>query len=235
MSARLDLRTPDESRPRSRRWRPWTLARASTVRGGFDRPPLERGPGVAQALRTGPRRSGGARRSARLSGMLLLIGELLGGAKGLDSGVRVRRGDEPRLVLVLGQDRPAHVSRAGGRSRASAAPDDAAARAARRPADAEGVHHPRLVAERVRDGPQPAARRGGGDRRHPAGAGEHELEGRHRARARARQAPRHPDQLGRGDDCRGDHDGARMAMSPRCSSAGRDDRDAAATRSRCWR
>ena len=29
---------------------------------------------------------------------------------------------------------------------------------------------------------------------------------RDRARARARQAPRHPDQLGRGDDCRGDHD-----------------------------
>ena len=78
-----------------------------------------------------------------------------------------------------------------------------------RPADAEGLHHSRSVAERVRDRPESLARRGRGDRRDPAGPQRHRARRGDRARAGARQAPRHPHQLRRGDDCRGDHDGRR--------------------------
>ena len=82
-----------------------------------------------------------------------------------------------------------------------------AAGPAGRPADAEGLHHPRPVAQRVRDRAQPVARGRGGHRGHPAPARRARTRGRHRPRARAREAPRHPDQLGGGDDGGRHHDG----------------------------
>ena len=50
-----------------------------------------------------------------MSALLLVIGEMLGGAQGLVLGFMFAVGDELRVVLVLGQDRPAHVPRAGSR------------------------------------------------------------------------------------------------------------------------
>ena len=94
------------------------------------------------------------------------------------------------------------------------------------------LRHPAGVAERVRDRPQSGARRRGGDRRHPADSERRGARGRDRARAGARQAPRHPDQLGRGDAGGGDHDGVALRdvlrRRPRRRSRG-------AIRLRCWR
>ena len=78
--------------------------------------------------------------------------------------------------------------------------------AACRAAAAALLRDSRRVAERIRDRPQSRARGGRGDRRHSADAHDDELEGVLGARARARQAPRHPDQLGRRDARRRDHD-----------------------------
>ena len=50
---------------------------------------------------------------AALSGLLLFIGDLLGGQIGAGHRLRLRRGDELRLLLVLGQDRAGDVPGAG--------------------------------------------------------------------------------------------------------------------------
>ena len=71
-----------------------------------------------------------------LSALLMFIGEALGGAQGLVLGFLLRGRDELRLLLVLGQDRPADVQRAGGRPRPPPVRHGRAAGAARRPAAA---------------------------------------------------------------------------------------------------
>ena len=176
---------------------------------------------------------------AALSGLLLLIGDLLGGQSGLIMALGFAVVMNVGSVLVLRQDRAGDVPGPAGRAGASALPDRAAAVAARRPADAEGLHHPGRVAERVRHRPQPRARGGGRHRRHPAAAERGRARRRDRARARARQAPRHPDQLGGRDDRRGDHvrgaDGPLRRAVRRRPLVGRSRRRRQPTRSRCWR
>ena len=49
-----------------------------------------------------------------MSGVLLALGELLGGANGLVIAFVFAGDHEFRIVLVLGQDRPEHVPRAAG-------------------------------------------------------------------------------------------------------------------------
>ena len=174
-----------------------------------------------------------------MSGCCSALGEWFGGANGLDHRFRLCRDHELRIVLVLGQDRPAHVSRAGGRAGHPLYRIVERLRAAGIAADAEGLHHSRSVTQRVCDRPEPIARGCRGHRGHPADAERTRARRRDRSRACARQAPRHPDQLRRGDDCGGDHDGrphgafrgaVRRLWRPR-----RRSRPAATIRSRCWR
>ena len=136
----------------------------------------------------------------------MFIGEALGGGKGWCSAssspsrrTSARTGSRTRSSCACTARR--RSARATGCTRWSP-------RLAQRAGlpHAEGLHHPRPVAERVRDRPQSAARRGRGDRRHPAGSRRRGARRRDRARAGARQASRHPDQLGRRDAGRGDHD-----------------------------
>ena len=105
-----------------------------------------------------------------LSGMLLVIGELLGGANGLMIAfvfaVVMNFGSywfSDKIVLRMyraqevGPEHPLYqmVARLAQRGE---------------PADAEGLHHSRPVAERVRHRAQSVARRGRGDRGDHAGA-----------------------------------------------------------------
>ena len=78
-------------------------------------------------------------------------------------------------------------------------------------------------------GRNPAARRRRGHGRHSARAQRTELEGVIAHELAHVQAPRHPDQLRRGDDCGGDHDGGAMAHSRRCSAARRPRRSRTGT------
>ena len=67
-------------------------------------------------------------------------------------------------------------------------------------AEAEALRPPRRLPERLRDRPQPAARRGRRDRGHPELDERRGARGGHRPRAGAREEPRHPDLVGRRDD-----------------------------------
>ena len=141
-----------------------------------------------------------------LSALLMFIGEALGGAQGMVLGfffaVVTNFGSywfSDKIVLRM-------YSATGSRTRPSPLRHRRPPRAARRSAAAALLRHSRRVAERVRDRPQSAARRGRRDRRHPADSQRRRTGGRARARARARQAPRHPDQLDRRDAGRRDHD-----------------------------
>ena len=111
-------------------------------------------------------------------------------------------------VLVLGQDRAVDVSGEGSRTGASALRTGGQAGAARRPADAAGLHHSGRVAERVCHRPQPESRRGRGHGRHPSAARPAGARRRDRARTGARQESRHPDQF-RGRDGGRRHHGGR--------------------------
>ena len=142
---------------------------------------------------------------AALSGVLLFIGDMMGGRSGLIIALGFAVVMNIGSLLVLGQDRAGDVPGPARRSGPSAAPDRPAAVAARRPADAEGLHHPGCVAERLRHRPRPRSRRRCRHRRHPAAPERGRARRRRRPRARPRQEPGHPDQLGRRDDRRGDH------------------------------
>ena len=169
-----------------------------------------------------------------MSGLLLFIGEALGGAQGLMLGfifaAVMNFGSywfSDKIVLKM------YGAKEVG-PEPSAVPHRRQPGAARRPADAEGLRHSAGVAQRVCDRPQPGARGGRGDGRHPADPRRaRSSEGVDRARARARQAPRHPDQLDRGDDRRGDHDGVAVRDVLRRLAA--TTTTAAAIRSRCSR
>ena len=146
----------------------------------------------------------------------LLLGALSGccsfrrGARrraGPDVRASVRRRDELRLVLVLGQDRAAHVPRAGGRARAIGCTRSSSGSPQRAGLPMPTVYViPDAVAERVRDRAQSASTRRSRRPKGSCGCSATRARRRDRARARARQAPRHPDQLGRRDDRGGDHD-----------------------------
>ena len=144
-----------------------------------------------------------------LSALLLFIGEALGGAQGLVVGFLFAVVHELRVVLVLGQDRPAHVQRAGGRARSPALQDR------ERLAARAGLPQPRCY---VIPQPSPNAFATGRNPQHAAVAATEgilqmlERRGarrRARPRAGAREAPRHPDQLGGRDAGRRDHDDRR--------------------------
>ena len=170
-----------------------------------------------------------------LSAALMFIGEALGGAQGLILGFLFAVGDQLRVVLVLGQDRPADVQRAGGRTRPPALRHRRAAGAARRPAAAAlSTSSPTRRRTRLRR----AATRSTPRSPRPKGIlqiAERRRAGRRdRPRARARQAPRHPDQLGRRDAGRGHHDGLALRdvlrRRPRRRSRGRQPDRAASRR-----
>ena len=104
-----------------------------------------------------------------MSALLLFLGESLGGAQGLVIGFLFAVGTNfvsywfsDKIVLSMYR-----AQEVGPESRLY---QHRVARLAERaqPADAEGLHHSGRLAERVRDRPQPAARRRRRDRRHPA-------------------------------------------------------------------
>ena len=103
-----------------------------------------------------------------MSAVLLFLGEALGGAQGLVIGflfavvtnfVSYWFSDK----IVLGMYRATQVGPEHRLYRVVAPP-----RGARRPAHAEGLRDSSAVAQRVRDGTQPAPRGSRGDRRDPA-------------------------------------------------------------------
>ena len=117
---------------------------------------------------------------AGLTALVLLLGQKLGGPRGLALRGRLRGGDELRLVLVQRQDRPGHArgAAAGSTSRRPWLHEmvERAGRAGGH-AQAEGLPAAHAGAQRVRHGPQPRARGGGGDGGHPGAPRRRELRG----------------------------------------------------------
>ena len=173
-----------------------------------------------------------------LSGLLLVIGELAGGANGLVIAfvfaaimnfVSYWFSDKIVLRMYRAQE---------------VGPGHPLYQITERLARQGGLPMPKVYIipdsspERVRDRPQSRARGGGGDRGHPAGARRARARGRDRARAGAREASRHPDQLRRRDDCRGDHDvrpHGDVCGAVRAATAATSAKAAARIRSRCSR
>ena len=142
-----------------------------------------------------------------LSALLPVSRRSAGRRAGAGDRLRLRRRDELRVLLVLRQDRPEHVS---ARQEVGPGPPPVSHRRpagrARRAAAAALLRHSGPVAQRVRHRPQSAACRGRRHRRHSADPERRGARGRPGARARAREAPRHPHQLGGGHAGRGHHD-----------------------------
>ncbi len=140
------------------------------------------------------------------SALIVFVGALFGRQHHVPGGA-VRRRHERVRVLQQRQDGAAGDARPAGQRDAGAGdvPDRARAGDHGASADAAALHQRHRRAERVRDRPQPAQRRGVLHDGHPADPQRARAARRARPRAVARLQPRHPDLLCRRRDGVGDH------------------------------